>query len=270
LKEYGADYKYILVFLTPEGLDPSDSANWVAMSYDTIAEILKEIVNKNNTLSYRTKIYLEDYVNTIRRYIVEDKELLKCCNDIYGQNREFFDIMFSCTKGTDKIKEKVSSYIYNYIKDNKDKYGVELWSNKSSNWIKFTPVALQNLYGTLGQVGYNSNRNLIMFDLEFYDDKVMIKIIVEPVLDSKDESIKQSIIDRARKANWDVTDKKDKNGQIKDSKEKTIKSDVIIAKAKWAVIKENIANGKEDVESACKVIVDKEFESLAFGLYVII
>ncbi|WP_245723138.1 PD-(D/E)XK nuclease family protein [Natribacillus halophilus] len=74
IQEEFPHYRPLFIFLTPDGASPSDEENWLSFDYDHLIDIIEKgmIVNEEN-LSQRIKLFLEQYITTVRRYIVDDR-----------------------------------------------------------------------------------------------------------------------------------------------------------------------------------------------------
>ena len=89
-KEY-KDYKKILVFLTPDGDEPSDK-KWGILTYESILDILDKVY-ENNELQSDVDLLLKNYTDVVRRNIVDDQELVKVCTDIYNRHKKALDLI---------------------------------------------------------------------------------------------------------------------------------------------------------------------------------
>ena len=87
------DYKKMLIFLTPDGDDPSDVENWDVLDYTTIAEILEKQMNLQDLLP-DVELMVRNYLDVIRRDIVEDQKLIEVCNKIYTEHKKALDLIF--------------------------------------------------------------------------------------------------------------------------------------------------------------------------------
>jgi len=87
------DYQKMLIFLTPDGDDPSDTKNWDVLSYSTIADILLSLKDKLE-LQPDVKLMIENYLEVIRRDIVEDQELIQICTKIYAKHKKALDLIY--------------------------------------------------------------------------------------------------------------------------------------------------------------------------------
>lgn len=87
------NYKKMLIFLTPDGDDPSDVENWDVLDYTAIAEILEKQMNQQDLLP-DVELMARNYLDVIRRDIVDDQKLIEVCNKIYTEHRKALDLIF--------------------------------------------------------------------------------------------------------------------------------------------------------------------------------
>lgn len=112
-KEYG-DYKKIFLFLTPDGEEPSDSENWEVITYQELVDELEMII-QNVELLPDAELMIRNYIDIIRRDIVEDQELVDICNKIYEKHKRALDLIFenktdNKTVITDSLLEPLKEY----------------------------------------------------------------------------------------------------------------------------------------------------------------
>ena len=88
------DYNRFYVFLTPYGEDPSDVENWDILTYTDVVEVLEDLVERME-LQQDVSVIIEDYIEVIRRDIVEDQQLIEICNKIYNKYRKALDLIFA-------------------------------------------------------------------------------------------------------------------------------------------------------------------------------
>ena len=103
------EYRKMFIFLTPDGDDPSDVENWDVLSYATIADILS---GKANELELQPDIELiiRNYLDVIRRDIVEDQKLIEVCNKIYARHKKALDLIFEYrTDGRSQFADSIRS-----------------------------------------------------------------------------------------------------------------------------------------------------------------
>lgn len=86
-------YKKMLLYLTPEGEEPSDCDNWDILTYREIAATLDELQNTMD-MAPAVSLVIGNYLDVIRRDIVEDEKLIEICNKIYAKHKRALDLIF--------------------------------------------------------------------------------------------------------------------------------------------------------------------------------
>jgi hypothetical protein len=90
-KEY-PDYRRIYVFLTPDGEEPSDVENWDVLTYGDIVEVLEDVSHRCS-LQPDVELLIRNYIEVVRRDIVEDEQLIEICNKIYNKHKKALDLI---------------------------------------------------------------------------------------------------------------------------------------------------------------------------------
>ena len=109
LKSNGYDHIYI--YLTPDNAESSDLNNWLSFSYSDILFILDSII-KTAEVEQRALIIIESYIETIRRFVVKDKDLEKICIDIYKKHKQALDLIYENRPDASSI---VASILNDYL-----------------------------------------------------------------------------------------------------------------------------------------------------------
>ena len=88
-------YTNFLIFLTKDGSKAKDKDFWYIADYkmiaDTISEIMKE---RKKEISLSCSLILENYEQTIRRFIMDEKLVAKC-QEIYNQHKDALDLIYA-------------------------------------------------------------------------------------------------------------------------------------------------------------------------------
>lgn len=87
------EYQRIFVFLTPDGEEPSDVENWSVLTYKDVLEILEAIKDKVELLP-DVELIIRNYMEILRRDIVEDQRLIEICNKIYSKHKKALDLIY--------------------------------------------------------------------------------------------------------------------------------------------------------------------------------
>ena len=111
-KEYPG-YCRLYIFLTPDGEEPSDVENWDVLSYVDVVEVLEDVNARINVLP-DVDLMIKNYIDIVRRDIVEDQQLIDICNKIYNKHKKALDLIFENRKDgktqvSDAIKDTLSS-----------------------------------------------------------------------------------------------------------------------------------------------------------------
>lgn len=93
VEEAYPNYRKMFIFLSPKGMDASDTENWCSMGYDAVLGII-ENVRKKVKLLPEVQLLIDNYVDTIRRDIVGDRRLEEICAEIYAKHQKALDLIF--------------------------------------------------------------------------------------------------------------------------------------------------------------------------------
>ena len=89
------DFIKVFLYLTPDGRIPNeDNADvWEMISYpDIIAIIEKELERAN--LNDEARMFINYYIDILRRETMEDNELIRICQQIYNEHKQALDLIF--------------------------------------------------------------------------------------------------------------------------------------------------------------------------------
>lgn len=92
-EQYHEGYRCHFLFLTPDGHESSNPDVWRSISYIDIIDIIKKSI-KNITLQKGVDYFIHDYIETLQRCFVKDKELIQICETIYQKHKKALDIIF--------------------------------------------------------------------------------------------------------------------------------------------------------------------------------
>lgn len=87
------EYRCLYIFLTPDGEDPSDVENWDVLTYTDIVELLEHLYGQVE-LQPDVSLMIKNYIEVVRRDIVEDQRLIDICNKIYNKHKKALDLIF--------------------------------------------------------------------------------------------------------------------------------------------------------------------------------
>jgi hypothetical protein len=177
-------WHHLFLLLTPEGERPGDplddDSDYVAISYYDLATLLKKYVEeKRNLLSDEMVLILDNYIETLRRYIVEDSELKETARQLYVRHKEAFDFIFSSRPAPDDLLQALRSKLEASTDFVLDRPGSLLIRFAASNWIN------KPLLNSCPEDRWTRSRRNLLFELRAYrTDRVSLSLILGP---SEDE-----------------------------------------------------------------------------------
>lgn len=182
---YGSKYKYLRIFLTPSGDDPSDIDNWIKSDYSIVNKLIEELLTKEE-LDERPRIYIEDYYNTLRRYVVEDEKIRKICEKIYQSHKAALDLIYDNIPNS---KNLFSKDILKYLQNNEDKLNIKVSKNNTSTYIRFLPNELAEFIAGKGSNVWVEEEWLLSFEVTINKEgPLTMRIVIGPPKDGfKDE-----------------------------------------------------------------------------------
>ena len=138
-KHYGA-YTKIMVYLTPDGDEPTEE-DWVVMDYRDIHDVLTAVViNKENDLPDESKVLINNYIEIIKKQIIMDKDLVQLCNDIYRKHRIALDLIYENIDDRTLQISKICREVLN------DMEGVEVDDRSTKSAVRFTTSILRETF----------------------------------------------------------------------------------------------------------------------------
>ncbi len=178
---YPSGYRFILLYLTPYGTEPSDTEHWVSADYGFIKDTLSSLI-RIYPVPQKVKTYIGDYLFTIRRYIVEDKEIKDICTKIYYKHKAALDLIF---ENRPNIRSELSAYLIKRLTALQTEYDFTLWVNDSGlRFIRFIPNKLIPYCKNKG-TGWVKDDYIFGFEIQLPETgKIILKATIGP---SKDE-----------------------------------------------------------------------------------
>lgn len=158
-----AQYKRMYVFLTISGQAPSDK-EYVAMSYGHLASVIESALRRRESqVNDEIKLFLQHYVDMVRRHVVEESEIQELCRRLYRNHRRALDLIFE--HRLDRTAE-VSKTIQDYIRSRDDLILID----DSKVYIRFLPQCMD--VPELGKI--------VPWGIDIKDKRVRFKLELRP------------------------------------------------------------------------------------------
>ncbi|MCP3032367.1 PD-(D/E)XK nuclease family protein [Halobacillus sp. A1] len=173
IQEEFPEYQPLFIFLTPYGEPASDEENWLSFDYSQFINIVEKGMKvKEDTISNRVKIFLDQYITTVRRYIVGDDELEKVCREIYYKHKKALDLIF-------EYKPDVYSDIADDLKHLINQEPELILDTSTKTYIRFTTKKLDALIEKKGK-GWTSSKRIPLFEFQNKNNKLVLKLVIGP------------------------------------------------------------------------------------------
>jgi PD-(D/E)XK nuclease superfamily len=189
-------WRQLLVFLTPEGIDPEED-EWVAYSYIELARIIEALAADGaSSLPTEVALVLRHYIEMLRRHIVPDEELKELALQIYQRHREALDFIFEC-------RLDVSDNLLSVIRPLLEERAGLVTDRQTASMLRFAPAAWgaePSLNACSKDLWTKTGRNVIFEVKSFkseankFSDRILLSLILGP----SDVTLRQNLFDRVR------------------------------------------------------------------------
>lgn len=191
IEKHFPSHKHAYVFLTPNGESPETETDFYEpLSYEFIADLITRILETyGESVDDRTKLYLKDYVQTVRRDIMKDDEMTALAKQIYTNHKKIIDFIVNnrpdeLSRLRDILSEKVLS---------------RGWSlaSPSPSFVRFIPTnVLPLIYRNQEVKNGWKNSESFLFEIRLSDkvNKLVFKSVIGPTDPSYDDEKFESIL----------------------------------------------------------------------------
>lgn len=169
--------RHVFGFLTPEGIEAErDNEVYVSISYAQVAEIIETVFKiRGDSLGQNIKVYISDYLKTLKRQVMETDTSIELAKDIYRNHKEILDFIFE-----NKPDEKAPMVELIKVELLKRNWILDVSTNK--NYLRFTTAKLRSLLPNYEyQKGGWPKKEPFLFELSFWSaDKISFTACVSP------------------------------------------------------------------------------------------
>lgn len=157
-KEFG-DCRAILIYLSPEGDQPSDN-RWIAFSYSKVVELIDNICKNKSTLGSDLYTLMTHYSNLMRRHIVSDSEIAELCRKIYNKHKSALDLIF---EHRPDLQLELAEFIQRLIYKDTELYKLVL-DDSTKRYIRFADIELDKFPAQGSGNSWTSSKRVLLFE----------------------------------------------------------------------------------------------------------
>ena len=171
-------FKHFFVFLTSEEDEASDN-EWINVSYELILKIIEKSLP---LLKDNVRVFVQDYLIILRRYIMEDDKLVKLCREIYAKHRNALDLIF-------QYKPDHNLEITEYIKEKISENDNFILNQSRKNLVRISSKTLEKINDQYREVGHGwvKDNSVILYEIKIQAKKIILALIVGPTKDNTRE-----------------------------------------------------------------------------------
>lgn len=211
VQKHFSNYRIIPVFLTLAGDETCDeeASDYICYSYVKVLNVLEKLLKqKAPQLAEPVLLFLNQYLDTLRRLTMQDESTIKLCKTIYQRHREAIDMIMEYG-ATNAGKEIVEELL------NSDGEFEILSSN--AKWIWFIPNSWANYIPENGAVWTHLKRNVsVVCFINFMPTSQKIRIVCE-ISKMDDSALRLNAVNALKEAKFKLLAHKAFNENTKTS-----------------------------------------------------
>ena len=163
----------MLVYLTLDGYEASDSDSWVSFSYEDVYTLIESL--DFTQTSIKVKSFIEDYKLILRRHLLTDDKLEALCRRIYLKHKRALDLIYEYRPDIiSDINEKVRNII--------DDLDVYKESHSIKSIFRFTQQGIDRINDAYRSVasGWLKDRSIMVHEIRISEKELKIATVIGP------------------------------------------------------------------------------------------
>lgn len=202
LKREFPSFRILPVFLTLEGRESEDpeAGEYISYSYERVLAVLERITKQRKAqIPESVSIFLDHYLDTLRRKTMQDEDLISLCKSIYRRHREAIDLI------VEHGKTGIFGEVVEEVLRNDGDY--EILSSRSYE-VWFLPGAWKEMVPTNSTEWSHLKRRVsIVCWFENYPSNSNNITLHSEVSKMDDPQLRRLCVTELRKAGFKLTDK---------------------------------------------------------------
>jgi len=169
------DCRLVLVYLTPDGAEPSGEA-YIPLAYGDIADMIDAVrVVRESTLGADVSALMRHYTTMLRRHIVSDSEIIELCQRIYRRHKQALDLIF---EHKPDLQADLRAFLESLIADAADRGLVLDHSTKTA--IRFAIRTWDRYPGLQQGQGWTPTGRVLLFEFNNRADSLTLYLLIGP------------------------------------------------------------------------------------------
>ena len=183
-------YKKSFVFLTIAGDAPSDDA-YIPISYRVLVSTIDTALQKRQTqLNDEIKLFIQQYLDMVRRHIVEESEVQELCRRLYQNHRRALDLIF---EHRPDLQTEVFQTIQKCIGSLAKSRGDLITEKSVKSHIRFLPKDM-DIVPHQGSGEWTDSKRILLCEIVNSGGKVELQLALGP----GSQQIREMVFDKAK------------------------------------------------------------------------
>ena len=166
------NYKKLFIYLTINGEEPENNPEYLSVGYKQISNLIDTLLKSKGTqLNNEVVLFIKHYNEMIKRYIMEDSEIQRLCENLYKKHKPALDLLF-------KYKPDIYMHIKDVLVEIIDENDTLDKDHCSKAYIRFIPKEIDFL-PRKGEK-WTPTKRILLFEIESSANSVDIKFLIGP------------------------------------------------------------------------------------------
>ncbi|MBA9078752.1 PD-(D/E)XK nuclease family protein [Rufibacter quisquiliarum] len=181
-------YRQVFLYLTPYGETSSHETDiYSFISYRNIITILDRILNiYQDLISTQAKIYINDYIKSLKRNIMGNDKANEMARDIYRNHKKLIDYIFANRPNAAEEYAEVANEVV--------KAEGFLLGSEQPNFVRFLPASISEFIPKYSKPNGWTNAEGLLFEIHFRDRDVLLKLTASPSIEPFKAKVKELLL----------------------------------------------------------------------------
>lgn len=196
------EYQKLYIFLSPKGIEASNSALWLTGTYQDLILAISKYLNSNIDISGDKQLFLKHYIQMVRRHILEDEQLTELAIKIYQKHKKALDYIYE--KRPD-IVGMFNDEVKRNLEVDDELMSIFELDHSTKNFIRIAQKSWEDSPNFLSGDGkWTKTNRVLLWEIKIRDSFIALKLVLGPSTETEyRERIKkhlQANIDNSNKS----------------------------------------------------------------------
>jgi hypothetical protein len=164
---------HVLVYLTPDGESPSDSA-YVPIDYTVVVKLAEAIASES--AAGEIQLVLNHYASLLREHVVTDDRIVQLCHQVYRKHRHAIDLILE--HGVADQDNALAEIVGDVVDEQIVALGF-VKDRSTSRTLRFADPALDKTPGFLDGT-FSESKRLLLYEVAIRQDRVTLLVQLGP------------------------------------------------------------------------------------------